>query len=179
LKTGSSTTPIAELANDYGEMGRLLMAAEYRDAAEPCFLNAQALAPDDARWPHYLAHLYRLRNEPARSAAMFERTLELRPGDAGGRGCCVLARGAGGASRVSLHESVVGSASYGCGTVRAGTHRPRQGRLLTGCEVPGRSAGSGSTRLCRPLLTGHGAPWAWRARQGRSALETTRSDRAG
>jgi tetratricopeptide (TPR) repeat protein len=83
MKAGSSTTPIAELAHEYGEMGRLLMAAEYRDAAEPCFLNAQALAPDDARWPHYLAHLYRLRNEPARSAVMFERTIQLRPGDAG------------------------------------------------------------------------------------------------
>src|ERR1700733_8104886 len=52
-----STTTDADLGTAYGEMGRLLLAAEYRDAAEPCFQNAQALMPADARWPYYLAHL--------------------------------------------------------------------------------------------------------------------------
>src|SRR5262245_20108071 len=36
-------TPAAELANAFGEMGKLLMAAEFGQAAEPCLLNAQAL----------------------------------------------------------------------------------------------------------------------------------------
>jgi tetratricopeptide (TPR) repeat protein len=79
LKIESAATPTAELGNEYGEMGKVLVAAEYRDAAEPCFLNAQALAPDDARWPYYLAHLYRLRNEPEKSALFFEKALQLRP----------------------------------------------------------------------------------------------------
>lgn len=74
------TTP-AELAEAYGEMGTLLMAAEYLDGAEPSFLNAQSLAPDDMRWPYYLAHLYRRRNDFAKSAALFERTLQVRPDD--------------------------------------------------------------------------------------------------
>jgi tetratricopeptide (TPR) repeat protein len=71
----------AELATEYGEMGKLLMAAEYDDAAEPCFLNAQALLPGDMRWPYYLGHLYSRRGQPAQSAAAFERALQLQPAD--------------------------------------------------------------------------------------------------
>ena len=43
------------LAAAYGEFGMVLQAAEYFDAAEPPYLNAQKLSPDDARWPYYLA----------------------------------------------------------------------------------------------------------------------------
>jgi tetratricopeptide (TPR) repeat protein len=74
-----STMADATLANEYGEMGKLFMAAEYRDAAEPCFVNAQALAPDDWRWPYYLAHVYRLEGDLGKAARAFERTIELRP----------------------------------------------------------------------------------------------------
>ena len=74
-----SGTPASELGTDFGETGKLLMAAEYRRAAEPCFLNAQALAPTDARWPYYLGHLYRLGNDPEKSATFFERALQLQP----------------------------------------------------------------------------------------------------
>src|SRR5262249_47459479 len=45
--SGSST----ELASAYGQYGMVLQAAEYFDAAEPCYLNAQALAPNEMRWP--------------------------------------------------------------------------------------------------------------------------------
>ncbi len=71
----------ADLGSAYGELGMLLMAAEYRDAAEPYFLNAQALAPSDVRWPYYLAHLYQLRADSAKSVAAFERALRIRPDD--------------------------------------------------------------------------------------------------
>jgi tetratricopeptide (TPR) repeat protein len=79
LKLENVATPTVELGNEYGEFGKVLMAAEYRDAAEPCFLNAQALMPSDARWPYYLAHLYRLRSELEKSAMFFEKALRLRP----------------------------------------------------------------------------------------------------
>src|SRR5579864_8220542 len=59
-------------ANAYGETGQLLLAAEYPDAAETCFLDAQALAPMDARWPYYLGHLYKTRGDGAKSVAAFE-----------------------------------------------------------------------------------------------------------
>src|ERR1700722_2215759 len=79
MRTAGATDE--ELGTEYGEMGKLLMAAEYDDAAEPCFLNAQALLPGDARWPYYLGHLYNRRGQPAQSAAAFERALQLQPAD--------------------------------------------------------------------------------------------------
>src|SRR6185503_1608348 len=65
----------ADRASAYGDMGTLLMAAEYLDAAEPCFLNARALSPADMRWPYYLGHLDRFRNQPSLAAAQFEAAL--------------------------------------------------------------------------------------------------------
>jgi tetratricopeptide (TPR) repeat protein len=78
-KIDNRDTPTAELATAYGEMGMLLLAAEYLEAAEPCFLNAQALAPSEVRWPYYLGHLYQGRGDAAKSVASFERALQLRP----------------------------------------------------------------------------------------------------
>src|SRR5262245_50160025 len=43
-------TTLAALSGAYGELGKLLHAAEFRDAAEPCYLNAETLAPDEIRW---------------------------------------------------------------------------------------------------------------------------------
>lgn len=75
------TAAPAALADAYGTLGRLFMAADLDDAAEPCLLNAQALAPTDVRWPYYLGHLNRDRGELATAKAFFERSLELRPDD--------------------------------------------------------------------------------------------------
>jgi tetratricopeptide (TPR) repeat protein len=77
-KVESAGTASQELAAAYGDMGKLLIAAEYLDAAESCFANAQALAPADLRWPYYLGHVYRFRNEPANAAASFEHALSLQ-----------------------------------------------------------------------------------------------------
>ena len=74
-------TPPTELAAAYGEMGKLLMAAEFGKAAEPCLLNAQMLAPGDMRWPYYLGHLYKDQGAAAQSTASFEQALRLRPDD--------------------------------------------------------------------------------------------------
>ena len=43
----------AALADAYGTLGMLFMAADLDDAAEPYLLNAQTLAPTDVRWPYY------------------------------------------------------------------------------------------------------------------------------
>jgi len=75
------TVSDATKAIAYGEMGKLLMAAEYRDAAELCLLNAQQLATDEARWPYYLGHLYKARGETVKSVAAFERARQRQPGD--------------------------------------------------------------------------------------------------
>jgi tetratricopeptide (TPR) repeat protein len=70
-----------ELGEAYGAMGKILMAAEYLDAAEPCYLNAQVFEPDDLRWPYYLGQLYRTKGEVAKSAAQFEHARQLKPAD--------------------------------------------------------------------------------------------------
>src|SRR5262245_42451044 len=78
--TRATTDPKAspnEVAEAYGPMGMLFMAAEYREAAEACLLNAEELAPDVVKWPYYLAHLYKAGGENAKSAAAFERVLRL------------------------------------------------------------------------------------------------------
>ena len=71
----------AERAEASGSLGMLLLAAEYFPEAERAFLDAHALAPADMRWPYYLGHVYRARQEPARAIPMFERALALAPDD--------------------------------------------------------------------------------------------------
>jgi len=71
----------ADLARAYGDLGTLLMAAEFREAAEPCLLDAQALAPTMLRWPYYLAHLEKLRGDPVGATTHFEEALRLAPDD--------------------------------------------------------------------------------------------------
>jgi tetratricopeptide (TPR) repeat protein len=77
----ASLTSKKDDGNAYGEMGKLLLAAEYLEAAESCFLNAEALAPREPRWPYYLGHLYKARAEAEKSAAAFERARGLQPDD--------------------------------------------------------------------------------------------------
>jgi tetratricopeptide (TPR) repeat protein len=81
MRAMAGSTPDAELATAYGQYGMVLQAAEFFDAAEPCYLNAQALAPDEFRWPYYLANLHKSRGETDKAEAAFKRVLELKPGD--------------------------------------------------------------------------------------------------
>ena len=74
-------TPDAELATAYGQFGLLMQAAEFFEVAEPCYSNAQSLAPDEFRWPYYAAHLRKSRGETVKAEADFKRVLELRPDD--------------------------------------------------------------------------------------------------
>jgi tetratricopeptide (TPR) repeat protein len=63
----------------YGDMGKLFIAAELFDAAEASLTNARTLAPGDMRWPYFLAHVSRFRNEPAKAAFLFEQALTIQP----------------------------------------------------------------------------------------------------
>ena len=71
----------AERSAAYGEVGILLMAAQFPDAPEPYFLNAHALDEADFRWPYYLAQFYRQRGEPARAIAEFVKASQRNPQD--------------------------------------------------------------------------------------------------
>ena len=65
----------------YGQLGKLLMAGEYLDVAERCLRNAQRLAPDDARWPYYLGHIFNSKGELTKAVEHFEQVLRLQPAD--------------------------------------------------------------------------------------------------
>jgi tetratricopeptide (TPR) repeat protein len=80
-KLADRSTPPAALAAAYGDLGLILMAAEYYELAATCYLTAQSLVPGEVRWPYYLGHLYRLQGESARAAQSFSRALELQPSD--------------------------------------------------------------------------------------------------
>lgn len=75
----ASRTSNAELANAYGDLGMALFAADYADAADPAFTAARTLAPNDVRWPYYLAHVRRSKHDLAGAAQLFRDALELQP----------------------------------------------------------------------------------------------------
>jgi tetratricopeptide (TPR) repeat protein len=69
----------ADLARAYGQVGKLLLAAELYDQAEPYLLNAATLEPRMLEWPYFLAHAYRLTFKPAEAIVRFEQVLRLDP----------------------------------------------------------------------------------------------------
>jgi tetratricopeptide (TPR) repeat protein len=77
----NANTPSPERAASYGELGKLFMAADFGQAAEACFLNAEGLAPGDPRWPYFLGHLHKEQGATEKSIASFEQALQLRPDD--------------------------------------------------------------------------------------------------
>lgn len=79
--TDDQRSSTGDRSGAYGEMGKLLMAAQVNDGAEASFLNAQALDTSDYRWPYYLGHLYRTKGQLETARTMFERALQLRPTD--------------------------------------------------------------------------------------------------
>lgn len=70
-----------ELGQAYGEYAMLLQAAEYFEAAEPAYLNAQDLMPGDVRWPYYLGHLYKSIGQTQKSIEAFRRALDRSPSE--------------------------------------------------------------------------------------------------
>jgi tetratricopeptide (TPR) repeat protein len=68
-------------ASAFGALAVLLHAAEYYEAAEPAYLNARDLAPQEAKWPYLLSHLHKSRGQPEAATADLVRTLEIAPND--------------------------------------------------------------------------------------------------
>jgi len=73
---GTSDTDLGRL---YGQVGKLLLAAELYSQAEPHLLNAAALEPGEPAWPYFLAHAYRLSFQADKAIARFEDVLRLTP----------------------------------------------------------------------------------------------------
>jgi tetratricopeptide (TPR) repeat protein len=72
---------VVDRSRAFGDMGRLLMAAQLPEAAQANFTSAQALDPSDYRWPYYLAQLARSQGDLPRAASLFDRVLQLKPDD--------------------------------------------------------------------------------------------------
>jgi tetratricopeptide (TPR) repeat protein len=70
-----------ELGTAYGEYAMLLHAAEYYEAAEPGYLNAQDLMPGDVRWPYYLGHVYKSIGQTEKSIQSFRRAVDRSPSE--------------------------------------------------------------------------------------------------
>jgi tetratricopeptide (TPR) repeat protein len=81
IEARKNGTGDADVSEKYGQYGMVLQAAEYFEAAEPAYLNAQTLAPNDLRWPYYLGHLYKSQGQTAKAIQAFTRSLELGPNE--------------------------------------------------------------------------------------------------
>ena len=71
----------ADKASAYGALARLLLAAKFADEAATGYQRAEALQPDDMRWPYFIGHAYRTKGDRRLAAAAFDRASKLRPSD--------------------------------------------------------------------------------------------------
>lgn len=70
-----------ERSQAFGELGTLLMAAQFPDAPEAFLQTAEVLDGADYRWPYYLAQYHRQRGQPEQALAAFERASQRNPRD--------------------------------------------------------------------------------------------------
>jgi tetratricopeptide (TPR) repeat protein len=71
-----------QLAEAFGEMGRLYHAHYLSEPAFACYLSAKMLAPQDFRWVYLLGVLYQQTSQLEQAAGTLKRALEIRPNDA-------------------------------------------------------------------------------------------------
>ena len=78
---GGNASRNENLAEAYGDLGRLLVAANLGHAAQTAYRHAEVLAPRDPRWPYLLGHALRSAGEQGRAISAFERALAIDPTD--------------------------------------------------------------------------------------------------
>lgn len=69
------------LASVYSELGQAYHVYGLAAPAEDCYRNAERLLPGDYRWPHLLAVLLQKEGRLDEAAGVWDRVLELEPGD--------------------------------------------------------------------------------------------------
>lgn len=74
-----------ELSAAFGELGKLLMAAQFNEAAARSFASAAGADQRDYRWPYYLAHLARMRGDTDAALSYFQQASRLKPDDVASR----------------------------------------------------------------------------------------------
>lgn len=73
--------PPSELADGYGQIGRVFHVYEFFDSAEAAYLKAMRLAPNQASWPHLLGYLYQQTGRLEAAATQFQQALRVQPDD--------------------------------------------------------------------------------------------------
>lgn len=68
-----------KLAIAYGQLGMLYQAYDMLEQAEPCYVNAQRLAPQHYQWPYLLAYQYQLNGRLQEATEYYRRALEIDP----------------------------------------------------------------------------------------------------
>jgi superkiller protein 3 len=68
-----------KIADALGDLGLLYLLYDFLDASEASFANAEALAPQDARWPYLRGYLLQVQGQLQPATSHFERALELDP----------------------------------------------------------------------------------------------------
>lgn len=81
LRLKEEEAEAARLADAHGQLGRLLLAAEFTDAARSALANAQALAPADMQWPYYLGLLSEATGDAVGARVAFEQAHRIAPDD--------------------------------------------------------------------------------------------------
>jgi tetratricopeptide (TPR) repeat protein len=71
-----------DLADAYGELGRVFHAYELVESAAPAYVNAMRLAPGDGRWPHLLGYLYQQVGRLEDSAGRLQDARRVQPNEA-------------------------------------------------------------------------------------------------
>ncbi|MEM7352620.1 MAG: tetratricopeptide repeat protein [Acidobacteriota bacterium] len=78
----SSRGSAADIAETYGRLGKNYAAFGFLDAAEVALSNAEAVQPEDPRWPYFRGLVAFDRGAVDEAALRFERAVELDPKDA-------------------------------------------------------------------------------------------------
>ena len=169
--TEDAAARASDRADAHGELGKLLFAAESYEEAEPCFFNAHVLAPADARWSYYSAHIYRLQGE--------SRKPRSSSSDTSSCGLMTFRRSSGWATRTStraawtkrtrcfrrgLARQPDAAARFGRGRVALAKHD------YSRCDpASGGRADTRSQRDSDPLFARHGVPCGGQHRAGRKS----------
>ena len=77
----SPETTSQQLAQAYGRMGKLYHTYDLLEAGEACYRNALQLAPQDFRWPYYLALLYEGQGDLEKAGSHYQQASNLQAND--------------------------------------------------------------------------------------------------
>jgi len=77
----NSASAKSDLAQLYGQLGKLYQTYDLKDAALTCYLKAQTLDPTAFAWRYYSGYIYQANGDPQTAVLHFQNALQIRPDD--------------------------------------------------------------------------------------------------